>query len=101
MPTGNFLILKRFIYILTLCAKKKEVSPLFLKSSNLTNKCLLFTKKINKMGYSNLAIALSPTLIRPKEATIETLISHGDMLSNLVSAIIEHYDYLFEVSFYL
>lgn len=49
------------------------------------------------MGFSNLAIALSPTLIRPKEATIETLISHGDTLANLVALIIENYTFLFEV----
>lgn len=50
------------------------------------------------MGYANLSIALSPTMLRPKEETIETLISHGDTLANLIAVIIEHYKLFFEVN---
>mmetsp|Transcript_135210 Transcript_135210/g.201073 ORF Transcript_135210/g.201073 Transcript_135210/m.201073 type:complete len:1004 (-) Transcript_135210:37-3048(-) len=78
LPIGNFLIMKRFMKTLTECAKLQEV---------------------NKMGAQNLAIALSPTLVRPLEATIETLISHGDTLAQLIAIIIENYTALFDTPF--
>lgn len=75
LPTGNFLIIKRFVHVLRECANLCEV---------------------NKMTVQNLAIALSPTMLRPKEETIETLISHGETTTQLIARIIEDYAVYFE-----
>jgi len=74
LPIGNRLTIKRFLRILNECSKFSEV---------------------NKMTAQNLAIAMSPTMIRPKEETIETLIAHGETLGNLVELLITHYDEFF------
>ena len=50
------------------------------------------------MNPSNLSIALSPTMLRPKEETIETLISHSDTLKEFVELLIIKYDTIFNVS---
>jgi len=75
LPPGNRMIIKRFLKVLYECSKYSEV---------------------NKMSTQNLAIAMSPTMLRPKEETIETLIAHGDTLTNLVQTLIANYTTFFE-----
>lgn len=50
------------------------------------------------MSCQNLAIALSPTMLRPKVETIETLIQHGETLTNFINLLIEKPDTYFKVS---
>lgn len=74
LPPGNFRIIRRFVQVLVNCAKLADV---------------------NKMTPKNLSIAMSPTMLRPKVETIETLIAHGDTLTEYVCLLIENYESYF------
>ena len=49
------------------------------------------------MSPQNIAIAFTPSLIRPEIETIETLVAHGETSQKLLALMIELFDELFEV----
>ncbi|KYR02279.1 RhoGAP domain-containing protein [Tieghemostelium lacteum] len=51
----------------------------------------------NKMTSANLAIVFSPTLLRPKEETLETMMLDSNVTNEVVKLMIEEFNTLFEV----
>jgi hypothetical protein len=49
------------------------------------------------MSVHNIAIAMTPSLIRPEVETIETLVAYSQLSQRLVSLLIEEYETLFTV----
>ena len=98
LPPGNYAIITRFTRLLNVCSHSSEVC-FKSKKTHVYIKLIQKKKKVNKMTCQNLAIALSPTMLRPKVETIETLIQHGDTLTNLICLLIEKPDHFFKVNF--
>eukprot|EP01103_Thecamoeba_quadrilineata_P014995 TRINITY_DN4604_c0_g1_i1.p1 TRINITY_DN4604_c0_g1~~TRINITY_DN4604_c0_g1_i1.p1 ORF type:complete len:1150 (-),score=255.56 TRINITY_DN4604_c0_g1_i1:39-3488(-) len=53
------------------------------------------SKEVNKMGASNLAIVFSPTVLRPRVETIETMLQDADALNKLVETLIVRQEFMF------
>lgn len=53
--------------------------------------------QINKMSVHNIAIAMTPSLLRPEVETIETLVAYGQLSQQLVATLIEEFTALFTV----
>ncbi|KAN0011955.1 hypothetical protein ACTFIU_000174 [Dictyostelium citrinum] len=52
---------------------------------------------INKMTSSNLAIVFSPTLLRPKEESLESMMTDSNSISEVVRVLIEEFHVLYEI----
>ncbi|EGC29951.1 hypothetical protein DICPUDRAFT_158397 [Dictyostelium purpureum] len=51
----------------------------------------------NKMTSSNLAIVFSPTLLRPKEESLETMMTDSNTISEIVKILIDEFNALYEI----